>query len=303
MPVAIEAVRRGFVGLARGEFEMPARTSLRDGQFLVMSAHHSPTATAMVKTISLNFAGREPAIVGVVAWNDLEHLDHVVADAAAITAIRTAAATGVATDLLARPDSTHLAMIGAGGQALDQVRAVCAVRNIARLTLAARSQRRSRLLAKLIGEEMPHLRVEVAVSVSEAVAHADIVTCATTATSPLFALADLGPDVHVNAVGAFRPTMRELPDELLADAAAVHVDQREAALEESGEVRHALESGAITLDDLVELGHALGETPGGPAARTGRTVFKSVGVAVQDWAIGRLLAHHIRQERTAYEPV
>ena len=91
---------------------------------------------------------------------------------------------------------------------------------------------------------------------------------------------------HVNAIGAFRPTMRELPDELLANSTVV-IDELEAILEESGEIIHALQAGAITQDDLTELGAALSapQAPGGK-----RTVFKTVGVAMQDWAIARLLA-------------
>lgn len=118
-----------------------------------------------------------------------------------------------------------------------------------------------------------------------AVGDAEIVCCATSTTTPLFGLEALPERVHVNAIGAFRPTMRELPDELLADATVV-VDELEAALEESGEVLHALDSGAIGKDDLIELGHAIADPP----RPRPRTVFKTVGVAVQDWAIARLLA-------------
>jgi ornithine cyclodeaminase len=94
--------------------------------------------------------------------------------------------------------------------------------------------------------------------------------------------------VHVNAIGAYRPAMRELPDELLADAAVV-VDDRAAVLEESGEVIHALEAGVISVDDLTELGPALASAAARPR-RPGRTAFKTVGIAPQDWAIAALLA-------------
>lgn len=76
MNEAIDAVRRGFIDLAGGEFEMPTRTALRDGQFLVMSAHHRSTASAMIKTLSLNFE-REPAIAGTVVWSETGRLDHL----------------------------------------------------------------------------------------------------------------------------------------------------------------------------------------------------------------------------------
>ncbi|MEU8974793.1 hypothetical protein AB0D11_36990 [Streptomyces monashensis] len=92
--------------------------------------------------------------------------------------------------------------------------------------------------------------------------------------------------VHVNAIGAFRPSMRELPDELLAGS-AVFIDELDAILEESGEIIHALRAGAIKRHDLTELGTALTSPP---ANHGKRTVFKTVGVAMQDWAIARLLA-------------
>lgn len=293
---AIGAVRAGFVGLARGEFEMPTRTALRDGQFLVMSVHHKPTASAMIKTLSLNFAGRHPAIVGTVTWSDLQRTSHVIADAATVTALRTGAASGVATDLLARPDASSLTLIGAGGQASDQVRAVHAVRPLSEVTLVDRSAERAETLATQLADEFPELKIVVGADADAAVGGADIVCCATTSTEPLFALESLKSDVHVNAIGAFRPTMRELPDELLADAGAVYIDEKEAILEESGEILHALQTGAITDSALTEIGPALN---GGAPTRSGRTVFKTVGVAMQDWAIARLLA---KRFLTAYTP-
>lgn len=286
MQDAIQAVREGFLALGRGEFEMPTRTALRSGQFLVMSAHHRPTESAMIKTLSLNFAGRTPAIVGTVVWSDLNRTDHLVADASAVTALRTGAITGAATDLLARADAAACTIIGAGGQSADQVRAVDAVRPIGALRIVDRDLSRAEQLAVLAADELGITRVSVGDDADESVRDADIVCCATTATAPLFSLESLAPDVHVNAIGAFRPTMRELPDELLADAIVV-IDEKEAILEESGEVLHAIGSGAITESDLIEFSDALS---GGLPARNGRTVFKSVGVALQDWAIAHLLA-------------
>ena len=125
----------------------------------------------------------------------------------------------------------------------------------------------------------------VATTVDAAVSTADVVCCATPSTEPLFRAASLPDRVHVNAVGAYRPNMRELPDELLG-AALVVVDQREAALEESGEVRHAIDAGVLGTQDLVELTDVLANG----FAPADRTVFKSVGLAIQDWAIAHALA-------------
>jgi ornithine cyclodeaminase len=285
MPAAMRAVREGFLALARGEFEMPARTVLRDGAFLVMSAHHRPTASATVKTLSLNF-GRDPAIIGNVVWNELGRTSQLVADATELTRIRTGAIVGVATDLMAPPAARTCALIGAGSQAADQVRAVHVARPLTSVTIVSARRHRAERLAEALAPELPETAFAVGADAEEAVGATDIVCCATTATAPLFRLGALKAEAHVNAIGAYRPTMRELPDELLADANVV-VDQRAAVLEESGEVIHALQAGLITRDDLTELGAAL--TTGLPERR-GRTAFKTVGVAVQDWSIAALLA-------------
>ncbi|UMP04789.1 ornithine cyclodeaminase family protein [Amycolatopsis sp. EV170708-02-1] len=284
MSAAIATVRNGFLALHRGEFEMPTRTVLRDGGFLVMSTHHRPTASAMIKTLSLDF-DRVPAIAGTVVWSELGHSRQLVADATEVTRIRTGAVTGIATDLLAPPEAKTCTLIGAGAQAADQVRAVHAVRPLTELRIVSRGLERAEALGKSLGAELD-LTAVVLTDADEAVRDVDIVCCATTSTKPLFSLESLAGHAHVNAVGAFRPTMRELPDELLA-AATVVIDEREAILEESGEIIHALAAGTITEDDLTELGTALAE---GVTKRRGRTVFKSVGVAIQDWAIAGLLA-------------
>lgn len=284
MPEAIDAVREAFVSLAAGEFEQPTRTALRDGGFLVMPVHHRPTATAMVKTVSVNFE-RRPAITGTVTWSESGRVDQVVADAASITALRTGAIVGVATDALAPAGAGSLALIGAGGQAADQFRAVHAVRPLRRLVVVDRDQARAENLLETLRPELEGVTASATSDTTAAVGDADIVCCATSTKTPLFELDALPEHVHVNAIGAFRPTMRELPDELLADATIV-VDELDAVLEESGEVLHALDSGAISKADLIELGHALAEPP----RPRPRTVFKTVGIAVQDWAIARLLA-------------
>src|SRR5918992_2177002 len=283
MREAIDAVRRGFIDLAGGEFEMPTRTALQGGQFLVMSAHHRSTASAMIKTLSLNFA-RKPAIVGTVIWSETDRLDHLVADAGAVTTLRTGAAVGVATDLLAAPEAGRLILVGAGGQAADQVRAVHAVRPLRQLTVVDRDPRRAQTLIEALEPELAGAELRTATDAESAVRSAEIVCCATNATSPLFPESALPAQVHVNAIGAYRPTMRELPDELLATSTVV-VDELDAILEESGEIIHAIETGTITKDALIELGTALTATS---AEYRQRTVFKTVGVAMQDWAVARL---------------
>lgn len=283
MPAAIAAVRDAFAGLTAGEFDLPPRHAFGDSRSLVMAAHHRPTASTAVKVISIEIE-RDPVITGTVVFSHPG--GQFVTDAVPLTTLRTGAVVGVATDLLADEHASHLALLGAGAQAADQVRAVHAVRPLKKLVVFNRSARRAEALLEGLRDELPDTVLEVAPSAVEAVGDADVVCCATASTVPLFPCEALKERVHVNAIGSYRPVMRELPQELLATAEVVVVDQVEAALSEAGEIIRAVRSGVLRLEALVELGAALGNPP----LRQGRTVFKSVGVAVQDWAVARLLA-------------
>ncbi len=292
MTAAIDAVREAFVDLSAEAFEMPLRTSLRDGRFLVMSAHHRPTGTAMVKTLSLSFGSRTPGIVGTVTWTDLDRTTQVVADASAVTALRTGAVSGVATDLLAPRDAARCTLFGAGAQAADQVRAVHAVRPLKELTIVALDLSHAEALAATLRAELgAQVVISASTDAEASVRNRDIICCATTARSPVFRTEALEDQVHVNAIGAFRPSMREVPDDLLGEAEVV-VDLRSAVLEESGEIIHAVDAGVLDPAAMTELGAALR----GPRPRAPRTVFKSVGVAAQDWAIARLLADRFQAD-------
>ncbi|WP_284749573.1 ornithine cyclodeaminase family protein [Amycolatopsis sp. RTGN1] len=282
MTAAVDAVREAFLDLAAGRFVVPQRLSFGGGTTLVMSACHTPTSTTVVKTLSL-VAGRTPMILGTLVWNTAA--GQVVADAIEVTTLRTGAASGVATDLLAPASAGRLALLGTGAQAADQVRAVAAVRPVSRLAVFGRDPSRAHGFADRMRAEFPEIVTRVAASAADAVSDAEIVCCATSSSTPLFAVDDLPERVHVNAIGSYLPSMRELPAELLGSAACVVVDQVDAVLEEAGEVIHAVDSGIVERSSLVELGNALRTPP----TVSGRTVFKSVGLAVQDWAIARLL--------------
>jgi ornithine cyclodeaminase len=280
MSAAVTAVRDAFLDLEAGRFVLPPREVFGDGAVLVMSAYHSPSRTAVVKSIGIDLS-RVPAVLATAVWTGGG--EQVVADGATITTLRTGAVVGVATDLLASPDATRLALIGTGAQAADQIRAVLAVRPISAVAVTGRDLGRATALASALSEEFGAVKFTPGTSIDEAVGTADVVCCATSSSTPLFDLSALPARVHVNAIGAFRPTMRELPRELLADASLVVVDQLEAALEESGEIIDAIRSDAIPTP--INLGAALSTRP----RPSGRTVFKSVGLAAQDWAVTRLL--------------
>src|SRR5690606_8302775 len=204
--------------------------------------------------------------------------------------LRTGAASGVSSQVLARPDSRVLAVIGAGAQAPFQVDAVLAVRPIEEVRLYSRTRSRAEALAAQVRQRRPDLRVVVTDSAGAAVREADIICTATNAVEPVLADADVKPGTHVSAVGSFTPAMRELPADLLARAGRVYVDQREAALEEAGEVIHALQAGVLAEDALIELGAVLAGEAEGRRDPEEVTVFKSSGLAAQDlYAAARAL--------------
>ncbi len=311
MPDAIAASRRAFGAAARGEITGPLRTALSRQRVLVMPAEHS-SGSGLIKIISFRPDGWPsgvPSIGGGVLWIDgLTGRIAAMVDAAALTALRTGAASGLATSLLARPASRVLAMLGAGDQAADQVAGVCAVRPIREIRVYSRRGTRSEELCQRLLAAHPGVTVNPAATPREAVRGADVICTATRSAEPLFEAADLEPAAHVNAVGAYRLDMSEVPPEAFRQADLVVIDQLEAALAEAGDLVHALNRGYLRRADLIEIGELLASDPAaaasgpgagasGPAAAPehGLTIFKSVGIAAQDWAVCELAVRRARE--------
>ncbi len=243
--------------------EVPVRTSLGGSLFMPGRAG-AYSGIKVVSTVPGN-----PAGIVVVFGPDGSPIG--VLDGPTLTAIRTGAASGLATRLLARPDAGVLAMLGAGAMAPDQIEAVKAVRSIRRVIVWSRSAAHARALAERIGAEWTD-------DADQAVAEADVVCCATPATAPLFSDSSVRPGTHINAVGAFRPEMAEVPPATL-DRAYVVIDDDEAARQEAGDLIQADRFPAnATLGDVLAGRH--------PAIGEDVTVFKSVGIASQDVAAG-----------------
>ena len=237
MPMAIEAMRDAFSALAAGEATVPVRVALETshGVSLFMPAHLKERDSAGVKIVSVNEGNTQsglPAIHAVVVVLDtLTGCPIALMDGTWLTALRTGAVGGLATDLLARSDSTTVALFGAGTQARTQLEAVRCVRDIKRVRVVSHSGTSAQaLVGELSGVE--------AVSLSdpdEAVAGADIIIAATSSSIPVFDGALVEPGTHVTGIGSFTTDMREV-DATLVERARVIVDQKEAALEEAGDI-------------------------------------------------------------------
>jgi ornithine cyclodeaminase len=294
----LDAVEAAYRDVAAGRDHSPirSRVAMDEGDLLLMPGVREGGVGSSVKLVTVmpGNAGRGlPTVQAVVVWFDAKTGRPVaLIDGATLTAMRTGAASGVATRLLARPDARTLAMIGAGGQAEWQVRAILAARSMERVLVHARTPDARETFASRMAETTG-IEVRAVATAEEAVREADVVACATTSSTPVFEAAWLRPGTHVNGVGAFTLGMVELPPAVFAAASLVAVDSHAAAMEEAGDLVAAIKHGSAAEEDLVEIG-SVGRDWADGRAPDAITAFKSVGLAIQDVAaaeliVGRLL--------------
>ena len=293
----IAAMRAALEDFARGHSQQFPRLQLRpagDGPLMgLMPAFQSGARPVWcLKDVLVAPGNRAHGLdshQGAILLHDgTTGMPTALVDASAITALRTAATSAVATRALARPDARRIAILGAGTQARAHVESLRLVVPGADIVVWARSPDRARHLAEDTG-------CHAATRIEDAVAGADIVCTVTNAREPLLKRAWLAPGCHINAVGASTPQTRELGTDIVA-AAELFVDSRAQAMEECGEILLPLHEGAITPDHIRgELGEILiGHHPGRSGPHT-LTVFKSLGMAVEDLAAA---SHAIDTART-----
>jgi ornithine cyclodeaminase/alanine dehydrogenase-like protein (mu-crystallin family) len=236
-----------------------------------------------------NYGTEYDAHQGVVLLFDTDRgLLRAIVDGTAITAIRTAAVSAVATKLLAREDAADLAIIGAGTQARTHLEAMSLVRKIARVRVHSRSAENARRFAEREAERHG-IAIQVTESARDAVRGADIICTVTTSATPVVEGAWVAPGAHINAVGAFAPTTRELDTETVVRS-RLYVDRRESTLNEAGEFLIPRKEGLIDDDHIVgEIGEILVGKAKGRTSPDEITAFKSLGIAVEDLAA----AHHV----------
>jgi alanine dehydrogenase len=295
MAQAIEIVKGAFAQLSADKAVVPIRTQLEvarhEGITLFMPAYLQESGDLGVKIVSVfprNLEMGLPTIHALVAVVDAETgCPAAVMDGTYLTALRTGAASGAATDLLARPDARMAAVFGAGVQGRTQLEAVCQVRDIEKVWVYDVNREAAERYAEEMrgrGGRIPG-DVAVASSPTEAVREADVICTATTSRSPVFAHADLKGGVHINAIGAFTPEMQEVPEETIQRARLV-VDSREACWAEAGDLIIPRHKGLISEDDIyAELGEIAAGVKHGRESDEEVTFFKSVGNAVQDVSV------------------
>ena len=291
MKAAIEESKRAFSRLSSGRVEMPLRSRVhvpeQDGVLLTMPAALLDDGEMVVKLVTVfgkNPARGLPLIHAVVLVLNAENGQILsLMDGDVLTAVRTGAGVGVATDLLAPPEANSVAIIGSGKQAVAQLDAVCSVRDIQQAWVYSPNQEHAQSFAeKMSGVGPVPKNVKAVSSSAKALKDADIVCTATTSTTPVISFEHLKPGAHVNAVGSFQPTMQEIDSETICNALVV-VDSRESALIETGDIVTPLKQGLITPEHIhAEIGEIINGIKSGRSTQDQLTFFKSCGVAVQD---------------------
>lgn len=301
MEEAIDAVATALIEFSAGRAEAPTRIAVpvpdSHGTSLFMPALVPQAGGLGVKFVSVFPRNKElgrPTISGVLVLADVKTAEPVaLMEASYLTALRTGAATGLATRLLARADARTVAIIGTGGQAPMQLRGIMAVRDIREVRLYNHNPDKAYRCTRAIAEQLPpgrQPRLVVCLTPEDVVRGADIVVTATDSLKPVFPAGLVEPGMHVNAIGSFRPTMQELPPGVISPAAKVVVESRAVAVEESGDLVIPVRSGLFRPEDIhAELGEiAAGKKPG-RVSPDEITVFKSVGLAAMDMVVGRAL--------------
>lgn len=289
MTVALDAAREAFECIVKQPecADAPARVplSLGGGTCSVMAASH-PDIGLLARLVSVSPGERErgrPAVSGLAIFADHETGAPIaVFDGACLATLRAAAASALVSDRLARRDACVAAVLGCGRLARAHILALTAVRNFDEIRVWGRDgERVAKTIARLRGRVAP--RLVAATSPAAAIDDADVVTTATGSTSPLFEGRMLAEHAHVNAIGGFRPGIREVDVETVSSS-RVYVDHRASAMADAGDLMAAVTAGRSDPRDWIEFGAQLGR-PIEPIR--GRTLFKSMGLPIQDLVLAR----------------
>jgi ornithine cyclodeaminase len=293
----IAVMRNALIALAAGKAHQPLRTIIRPpdaaGVMGLMPSYlagdHAAFGLKAICVMPGNPAkGMDAHQGGVLLFSAETGELRAMMNASAITSIRTAAVSGVATELLAREDSGNLAIIGTGVQARSHLAAMSAVRSIKRCRMASRQIEHARKFAEEMRQGFA-FPIEPVGTIEEALQDADLIVTATSAVEPIVQREWISPGAHLNAVGACTPKTREIDSRTMA-ASTLFVDRRESTLSEAGDYLLALNDGAIAPDHIrAEIGEVLvGEKPGRTSPEE-ITLFKSLGIGIEDLAAAEYL--------------
>ncbi|VEG89696.1 ornithine cyclodeaminase family protein [Legionella spiritensis] len=291
MAQAIEVMETTFRQLYTGRAVMPVRSSVsvasENAMMLTMPAYLEDQHALGLKVVSIfpGNSGREKPVINgaIVLLNSETGEAQAMMEAGFITALRTGAVSGLATKYLAREDAGCVAIIGSGIQAMTQLEAVAAVRPVKEVLIWSRNHQNAVAFAKKIDQRY---NVTCPETIRSAVRNADIICTATASSEPFLNYEDIKPDVHINAIGSHTHTMREISNDVMAKATVV-VDQVASAMAESGELFAAVNAQCLNPGDIIELGQVVTESNN--SFQANMTLFKSVGLAIQDVGIAQYI--------------
>lgn len=297
MAECIGAVEDAFKEFANGTAEMPTRVSLpiidKHGWQGVMPAYLRAAGSLATKIVTVYPQNptlhQLPSVLATIVLNNPETgRVEAILDGSYVTALRTGAVSGVATKYLARPDAQTVGIFGAGVQARKQLEAVREVRRIRRALVYDSDMKRAADYVTELSTQKD-LTAAIANTPTEAVLGASIIITATTSTTPLFNGRNIESGTHINAIGAFTPNARELDNETISNSKVI-VDSIQAALTEAGDIIIPLKEGIIEREDIwAELGEIVTHKKEGRTTDSERTLFKSVGLGIQDAAVAKLV--------------
>jgi ornithine cyclodeaminase len=301
MGACIELMRTTMIAVSEGRVRVPPRSVLpvsSGGMLGNMPGYLAEPECFGVKLLSLfpgNPAAGLSSHLGLVLLFEPQHgLPVAMLEAAELTAIRTAAVSGLATQLLARDDAGDLAILGAGEQARSHLEAMLAVRPLRRVQVWSRTRARAEAFAAE-ASGLHALKIEVAASAEVAVAGAELICTVTGSPEPILRGDWIAPGAHLNVVGASRIAAAEIDTAAVARS-RFFVDFRQSAELEAGELRRALDAGAISPAHVLgEIGEVAKGTVAGRRSENDITLFRSLGIAPEDLAA----AHYVLQRAEA----
>ena len=298
MSQAIKAMEDAFMQLAKQQAKLPLRTAIaideEEALTLTMPAYLAQDKALGLKVVSIfpkNSARNKPSITGFIMLLDASTGEpQALMDAAYLTALRTGAVSGLATQYFATEDAHHVAIIGSGVQAETQLQAVATVRDIKQVSIWSRNRNNAeQFAAKLANQYM----VNVYEHIPSAIKDADIICTAPASTEPLIHLQDIQAHAHINAIGSHTPKMREISDKVLNHSVVI-VDQLSAVMTEAGEIIHAVQQNQLKQEDMIEMGPWLLHK--NKDYKKQNTVFKSVGLSIQDVSVAAVVYENARHK-------
>lgn len=301
MAACIQLMERTMIAVAEGRALVPLRSMMvlpdRRGIMGVMPGYLGEPQCFGIKLLCMMPQNKPPQYsshLGLVLLFEAEHgLPMAMLDAATITALRTAAASGFATRLLSRPDAGDLAILGAGEQAESHLEAMLSVRSLRRVRVWARDPMKAEAFARQQSQRHG-LAIETAPTVQAAVAGADLVCTVTKAREPILESSWLSAGVHLNVVGSSTANTAEIDSATVARA-RMFVDLRESTLNEGGDYLQALRAGLITPAHILgEIGEVANGSKAGRCSAADVTLYKSLGIAAQDLAAAHYLLERAR---------